>query len=34
MKRNYRQTSLEDDNDSLNLKTELEKYLRHWQWFF
>ena len=27
------QTNLESQNEGLNLRLELEKYLRHWKWF-
>ena len=33
--RNYSQVNqFQDENDTINIRTEIEKYLRHWKWFF
>jgi len=33
--RNYSQMNqFQDENDTINIRTEIEKYLRHWKWFF
>ena len=32
--RNYSQVNqFQDENDTINIRTEIEKYLRHWKWF-
>lgn len=32
--RNYTQENqFQDENDTINIRTEIEKYLRHWKWF-
>ena len=33
MENKYLQDNFQQENDSLNIRAELEKYLIHWKWF-